>query len=46
LFACGAIVSRVTVRSWWYGGIRQMLLGALAAGLTYFIGDLVGASLG
>jgi vacuolar iron transporter family protein len=46
LFACGAIVSRVTTRSWWYGGIRQMLLGGLAAALTYFIGDLVGASLG
>ena len=27
-------------------GIRQMLLGGLAAALTYFIGDLVGASLG
>jgi VIT1/CCC1 family predicted Fe2+/Mn2+ transporter len=46
LFACGAIVSRVTTRSWWYGGLRQTLLGGLAAALTYFIGDLVGASLG
>jgi vacuolar iron transporter family protein len=46
LFGCGAIVSRVTVRAWWFGGIRQMALGALAAGITYFIGDLVGASLG
>jgi VIT1/CCC1 family predicted Fe2+/Mn2+ transporter len=46
LFACGAIVSRVTTRTWWFGGIRQMALGAVAAGLTYFIGDLVGASLG
>jgi VIT1/CCC1 family predicted Fe2+/Mn2+ transporter len=46
LFGCGAVVSRVTTRSWWYGGIRQTLLGGLAAALTYFIGDLVGASLG
>jgi len=46
LFGCGAIVSKVTVRSWWYGGIRQMALGALAAALTYVIGDLVGTSLG
>ncbi len=46
LFGCGAIVSRVTTRTWWYGGIRQMVLGGLAAALTYFIGDLVGASLG
>ncbi len=46
LFGFGAIVSAVTTRSWLYGGIRQMLLGGFAAGLTYFIGDLVGASLG
>jgi vacuolar iron transporter family protein len=46
LFACGAVVSRVTVRSWWYGGLRQLLLGAAAAGLTYLIGDAVGASVG
>jgi VIT1/CCC1 family predicted Fe2+/Mn2+ transporter len=46
LFGCGAIVSHVTTRSWWYGGIRQMVLGGLAAGLTYIIGDVVGATLG
>ena len=46
LFACGAIVSSVTTRTWWFGGIRQMILGGLAAGLTYFVGDLVGASIG
>ncbi len=45
LFACGAIVSSVTTRTWWFGGIRQMILGGLAAGLTYFVGDLVGASI-
>jgi vacuolar iron transporter family protein len=46
LFACGAIVSRVTARSWWYSGLRQMILGALAAAVTYGIGSLVGTSLG
>jgi VIT1/CCC1 family predicted Fe2+/Mn2+ transporter len=46
LFACGAVVSRVTTRTWWFGGLRQLVLGAAAAALTYFIGDLVGASLG
>ena len=46
LFAFGALVSNVTSRSWWYGGIRQLVLGGVAAGLTYLIGDLVGASLG
>ncbi len=46
LFGCGAVVSRVTVRSWWYGGLRQLVLGGAAAGFTYLIGQAVGASLG
>ena len=46
LFACGALVTNVTSRSWWFGGVRQLVLGGVAATLTYFIGDLVGASLG
>ncbi|MEV6287042.1 VIT1/CCC1 transporter family protein [Kribbella sp. NPDC051770] len=46
LFACGAIVSRVTTRSWWYSGLRQLLLGGAAAALTYFVGTLVGRGLG
>lgn len=46
LFGCGALVSRVTVRQWWYGGLRQLVLGGAAAGLTYVIGRAVGASLG
>ncbi len=45
LFGCGALVSRVTVRSWWYGGTRQLVLGGAAAGLTYLIGRAVGASI-
>ena len=44
LFAAGAMVTQVTSRAWWYGGLRQMLLGAAAAGLTYGVGSLVGAS--
>ena len=46
LFACGAIVSRVTARSWWYSGLRQLVLGALAAAVTYAIGSAVGTSIG
>jgi vacuolar iron transporter family protein len=46
LFACGAIVSSVTTRTWWYGGLRQLVLGGAAAGLTFLIGNLVGATLG
>jgi VIT1/CCC1 family predicted Fe2+/Mn2+ transporter len=46
LFGCGAIVARVTSRPWWYAGLRQMLLGGLAAAVTYGFGSLVGAGLG
>ena len=42
LFACGAVVTQVTSRAWWYGGTRQMVLGATAAALTYLFGTLVG----
>jgi vacuolar iron transporter family protein len=45
LFVCGAVVSRVTTRSWWYSGLRQLILGGLAAALTYFVGTLVGPSI-
>jgi vacuolar iron transporter family protein len=46
LFAAGAVVTRITSRPWWYGGTRQLLLGAVAALLTYGFGTLVGAGLG
>lgn len=44
LFVCGAVVARVTVRPWWYGGARQVLLGAGSATVTYTLGLLIGAS--
>jgi VIT1/CCC1 family predicted Fe2+/Mn2+ transporter len=46
LFACGAVVTRVTARTWWFGGLRQLVLGGAAAGLTYLVGEAVGASIG
>jgi VIT1/CCC1 family predicted Fe2+/Mn2+ transporter len=46
LFICGAVVSRVTSRSWWYSGLRQLLLGGAAAALTYGVGTLVGPGIG
>jgi VIT1/CCC1 family predicted Fe2+/Mn2+ transporter len=46
LFTCGAIVTRITARSWWYGGFRQLILGGVAAGLTYLVGDAVGGVIG
>jgi VIT1/CCC1 family predicted Fe2+/Mn2+ transporter len=46
LFVAGALVSRFTTRSWWSGGSRQLVLGALAAGATYLVGTLIGVSVG
>ena len=44
LFGAGAVVTSVTSRPWWYGGTRQMLLGGVAAAITYGVGALVGVS--
>lgn len=44
LFGCGAIVTRMTSRRWWFGGLRQMLLGGAAFALTYVVGMAVGGS--
>lgn len=46
LFACGAVVTRLTSRAWWFGGLRQVLLGGAAFALTYAVGMGVGAGLG
>jgi VIT1/CCC1 family predicted Fe2+/Mn2+ transporter len=43
LFLAGALVSRWTDRSALYSGLRQLLLGGAAAGLTYVVGSAVGA---
>ena len=44
LFLCGAFVTRLTPRSWWYGALRQTAVGGLAAAVTYGVGSLFGAS--
>lgn len=44
LFLCGAWVTKLTPRPWWFGGLRQTGIGALAAAVTYGVGALVGAS--
>ncbi|MFP3990716.1 VIT1/CCC1 transporter family protein [Streptomyces sp. E11-3] len=46
LFVCGAVVARVTARTWWYSGLRQLALGGAAAGVTYVLGTAFGAALG
>jgi vacuolar iron transporter family protein len=42
-FVGGGFVSRITARPFLRGAVRQLLLGTVAAGLTYAIGALVGA---
>ncbi|WP_395572521.1 VIT1/CCC1 transporter family protein [Streptomyces sp. BK79] len=46
LFLCGAVVAKVTARSWWYSGLRQLALGGAAAGVTYVLGTLFGTAVG
>ena len=46
LFVAGVLVSRITARSWWFSGIRQLCVGVLAAVVTFGVGHLVGTSLG
>ncbi len=44
LFAIGAAISLFTGRSAWRGGLRMLLIGAAAAGATFFIGRLLGVT--
>ena len=44
LLAAGALSSRFTPRPWWFAGLRQLLFGALAAGVTYAIGSAIGVA--
>ncbi len=41
-FVGGGVVARITARPFWRGALRQLVLAALAAALTYGIGKLVG----
>jgi len=45
LFVAGAVVARITARPWWYGGLRQLILGAVAAGVTFAVGAAIGTHL-
>jgi len=46
LFFIGAAITVLTGRSAWYSGMRQVVIGLGAAGLTFAIGRLIGVSLG
>ena len=43
-FIGGGLVARLTDRPFFRGALRQLLLGALAAGVTYLVGMAVGAT--
>jgi VIT1/CCC1 family predicted Fe2+/Mn2+ transporter len=44
LFILGGVVARLTSVSLLYGASRQLMLGVLAAGVTYAVGRAIGAS--
>jgi vacuolar iron transporter family protein len=46
LFGVGAVLSLFTGRSAWLSGLRTLALGALAGGVTFAIGRLVGVNVG
>lgn len=46
LFGAGVVTSRFTDRGWLYSGLRQLVLGGLAAAVTYGIGAALGTSIG
>ncbi len=40
LFVAGAVASRFTARGWLFAGSRQLVLGMIAAAITYGVGNL------
>ncbi|MFN8501382.1 VIT1/CCC1 transporter family protein [Kouleothrix sp.] len=46
LFGIGAAITLLTGRSVWYSGMRQVIIGFAAAGITFAIGRLIGVSIG
>ena len=44
LFAVGATISYLTGKPWLLSGLRMLLVGALAAGITYLVGKLLDVS--
>ena len=46
LFGTGAAASLFTGRSMWWSGLRMVIIGAVAAGITFLVGRLFGVVLG
>jgi vacuolar iron transporter family protein len=38
------LLTNFTGRNWLYSGIRMVVIGALAAGVTYVVGRVIGVS--
>ncbi|MGH3376651.1 MAG: VIT1/CCC1 transporter family protein, partial [Actinoallomurus sp.] len=45
LLVTGGVIARLTGRSSWYGGGRQLLLGGVSAAVTFAVGMLVGSAI-
>jgi VIT1/CCC1 family predicted Fe2+/Mn2+ transporter len=45
LAGLGSGIARLTRRSTWYGAVRQVLLGGIAAAVTYAVGRAIGVSI-
>jgi VIT1/CCC1 family predicted Fe2+/Mn2+ transporter len=46
LFGVGAGMSYLTGRALWWSGVRMMLIGGAAAGITYLVGSLLNVTVG
>ncbi|MGC9666390.1 VIT1/CCC1 transporter family protein [Planosporangium sp. 12N6] len=46
LFVAGALTARFTNRTWWSSGLRQLVFGIAAAGITFMIGKGIGTTVG
>lgn len=44
LLIAGGVASLATNQKWWWGAVRQLLFGVLAAGATYLVGLLIGVN--
>jgi vacuolar iron transporter family protein len=44
LFVAGALTARFTNKTWYLSGLRQLVLGLAAAGVTFLIGKAIGVS--
>ena len=45
LFGTGAAITLFTGRPVWHSGLRQLVLGLLAAGVVFGVGRLVGVAI-